>query len=212
MKKIELNYEGLSGQVYVYIKQMILSGELKAGDRIPENKVGQLFGVSRTPIREALKKLSEYGLVHLKPRSFAEVVTLSREEAVQLAHIRAQLETLSTRILAEVGTDKDFGFLEEVAHECDELIAEGNVAAAFEKDSIFHLEIAHRTGNSHLFEIIERLDAKIQLSRLVIKLQQDRLQHSISQHHRIIQAMRHRERDLAELHMQHHILHQLSYF
>ena len=118
MNKIDLNYNGLSGQVYIYIKKMILSGEVGAGHKIHEEKVGQLFGVSRTPIREALKKLSEYGLVNLKPRSHAVVASLTKEEAIQLAHIRAQLETLSTKLLAEVGTNKDFDHLEDIARSC----------------------------------------------------------------------------------------------
>jgi DNA-binding GntR family transcriptional regulator len=212
MKKIDLNHNGLSGQVYIYIKKMILSGEFGAGHKIHEEKVGQLFGVSRTPIREALKKLSEYGLVTLKPRSHAVVASLTKEEAVQLAHIRAQLETLSTKLLAEVGTNKDFDHLDAIAQECDALIAEGDVAGAFEKDSMFHLEIAGRTGNTHLFEIIEKIDAKIQLSRLVIKLPINRLEKSINQHITIVQTLRSRDRDLSELLMRHHILHQLSHF
>ncbi len=158
MKKIDLNYNGLSGQVYLYIKQMILSGEFQAGHKIHEEKVGQLFGVSRTPIREALKKLSEYGLVVLRPRSHAVVASLTKDEAIQLAHIRARLETLSTKLLADVGTDKDFDHLQAIAEECDTLIGEGDVAGAFEKDSMFHLEIARRTNNIHLFEIIEKID------------------------------------------------------
>jgi DNA-binding GntR family transcriptional regulator len=212
MKKIALNYNGLSGQVYVYIKKMILSGEFKAGHKIHEEKVGQLFGVSRTPIREALKKLSEYGLVNLKPRSHAVVATLTPQEAVQLAHIRAQLEALSAKLLAEVGTNRDFDQLSSIADECDALIADGDVAGAFEQDSLFHLEIAHRTKNAHLYEIIEKLDAKIQLSRLIIKLPIDRLETFINQHAKIIQALRRRDRELSETLMRHHILHQLSYF
>jgi DNA-binding GntR family transcriptional regulator len=212
MKKIDLNHNGLSGQVYIYIKKMILSGEFGAGHKIHEEKVGQLFGVSRTPIREALKKLSEYGLVILKPRSIAVVASLTKNEAIQLAHIRARLETLSTILLAEAGTNKDFDHLERIAEECDALIAEGDVAAAFEKDSMFHLEIAGRTKNTHLYEIIEKLDAKIQLSRLVIKLPIDRLEKSINQHNAIVGALRSRDRDLSELLMQHHIMHQLSHF
>ena len=191
MKKIDLNYNGLSGQVYIYIKKMILSGEFQAGHKIHEEKVGQLFGVSRTPIREALKKLSEYGLVTLKPRSNAVVSSLTNEE---------------------VGTDKDFNHLERIADECDALIAQKDIAAAFEKDSMFHLEIAGRTKNTHLFEIIEKLDAKIQLSRLVIKLPINRLEKAINQHKTIVQALRSRDRDLSEHLMKHHIIHQLAHF
>lgn len=212
MNKIDMNYNGLSGQVYVYIKQMILSGEFKAGEKIYEEKVGQLFGVSRTPIREALKKLSEYGLVNLKPRSHAIVATLTREEAVQLAYIRAQLEALSVKHLAEIGKTRDFDYLDRLAEECDALIAAGNVASTFEVDSTLHLEIARRTKNVHLYEIIEKIDAKIQLSRLIIKLPIDRLETFINQHVKIIQALRKRDRELSEVLMRHHILHQLSYF
>ena len=64
----------------------------------------------------------------------------------------------------------------------------------------------------HMDEIIEKIDAKIQLSRLVIKLPIDRLERSINQHISIVQALRSRDRDLSELLMQHHIMHQLSHF
>lgn len=212
MKNIDLNYNGLSEQVYVYIKQMVLSGQFKAGQKIYEEKVGKLFGVSRTPIREALKKLNEYGLINLRPRSHAVVATLTREEAIQLAHIRVQLESLSVKLLAEVGKKDDFDNLENLAQICDALIAEGDVAGAFEKDSLLHLELARRTNSIHLYEIIEKLDAKIQLSRLTIKLPKERLEKSINQHTRIIQALRKKDRELAETLMRYHILHQLSYF
>ena len=93
MKSFQLKQPSLSDQAYQYIKGLILSGEIKGGERIPEEKVGQSLGVSRTPIREALKKLSEYGLVHIKPRSYAVVINLEKEEAIQINEIRALLET-----------------------------------------------------------------------------------------------------------------------
>ncbi len=211
MKPIELHHSNLSEQVYTYIKRMILSGEIRGGERIPEERVGQLFGVSRTPIREALKRLSEYGLVHIKPRSYAVVVGLTREETTQLACVRAQLETLSARLLSEVGSDDDFDYLEKIAKECDILVARGDVADAFEKDSTFHLEIAKRSKNRHLYEIYEKIDAKIRLSWLIIKLPLDRLESSINQHRKIIKAMRTGNPVLSEDLMKHHILHQLTY-
>jgi DNA-binding GntR family transcriptional regulator len=65
-----IHRQSLSGQVYCYIKRLILSGEIRGGERIPEEKVAQQFGVSRTPIREALSRLEEYGLIQIKPRSY----------------------------------------------------------------------------------------------------------------------------------------------
>ena len=60
---ISLNENSLADQVFLHVKRMILSQQLKGGDRIPEGKIASTFGVSRTPIREALRKLQEFGLV-----------------------------------------------------------------------------------------------------------------------------------------------------
>lgn len=212
MKTIERNQSNLSDQVYDYIKRMILAGEIKGGEKIPEEKVGNFIGVSRTPIREALRRLQQYGLIHIKPRSYAVVVTLEMEEVIQLAHIRAQLETLSVRLLTEKGTPVDFDFLDSLVEKCDSLIACGDIAGAAVKDSKLHLEIAKRTKSVHLYEIFEKLDAKMQLAKLIIALPIDRLESSINQHTNIIVAMRNGYPDLAESLMKHHILHQLKYY
>ena len=161
--------QSLSEQVYHYIKRLILSGEISGGEKIPEEKVAQQFGVSRTPIREALKRLEEYGLIRIKPRSYATVVALEPQEAEQIACIRAQLEILSVGLLSECATDTDFRELEVLADECNRLIRAGDVGGLFEKDSLLHLEISRRTGNRHLFEIVEKLDAKVQLLRQFVQ-------------------------------------------
>ena len=129
----EIHLQSLSDQVCYYIKRLILSGEIRGGDRIPEKKVTQQFGVSRTPIREALSRLEEYGLIQIKPRSYAEVVALEPHEAGQLAVIRSQLETLAVSLLADCGTEEDFRELDLLAKECNALITEGDIATTFEK-------------------------------------------------------------------------------
>lgn len=212
MKAVERNHSNLSDQVYDYIKRMILAGEIKGGEKIPEEKVGHFFGVSRTPIREALRRLQQYGLIHIKPRSYAVVVSLEMEEVIQLAHIRAQLETLSVRLLTGEGTASDFDHLDYLAEECDSLIANRDIAGSAEIDSKLHLEIAKRTKSVHLYEIFEKLDAKMQLAKLIIALPLDRLESSINQHVHIISAMRNGYADLAESLMKHHVLHQLKFY
>lgn len=212
MKAVERNQSNLSDQVYNYIKRMILAGEIKGGEKIPEERVGHFFGVSRTPIREALRRLQQYGLIHIKPRSYAVVVSLEMEEVIQIAHIRAQLETLSVRLLTQEGTPSDFDYLDSLVEECDLLIADSDIAGSAEKDSKLHLEIAKRTKSVHLYEIFERLDAKMQLAKLIIALPIDRLESSINQHTNIIIAMRNGYPELAESLMRHHILHQLKFY
>lgn len=204
--------QSLAEQVYNYIKRLILSGELKGGEKIPEEKIAHLFGVSRTPIREALRRLEEYGLVYLKPRSYAEVVSFSPEDAEQVACIRAQLEMLSAHLLAERGKSEDFLAIDQFVKDCDASLATGDLATTFEKDSQLHLEIARRTGNSHLYEIFEKLDAKVQLLRLVLHLPIEHLTMFIGQHKAIIDAMRQHDQKLAETLMYKHIMEQLHYY
>ena len=206
----EIHRQSLSDQVYRYIKHMILSGGIRGGEKIPEERVAQQFGVSRTPIREALNRLEEYGLITIKPRSYAVVVALEPREAGQLAIIRSQLETLAVSLLTECGTEEDFRELELLARECSALIAEGDIAATFEKDSLLHLEIARRTGNRHLYEICEKLDAKIQLLRLVLMLPLEKLRLYVKHHDGIVDAMRRRDKAAAVALMEHHIMNQLS--
>ena len=206
----EIHRQSLSEQVYYYIKRLILSGEILGGERIPEEKVARQFGVSRTPIREALSRLEEYGLIQMKPRSYAVVVALEPREAVQLAVIRAQLETLAVGLLSDCGADEDFRALDLLAQECNALIAEGDIAGAFEKDSLFHLEIARRTGNRHLYDIYEKLDAKIQLLRLVLRLPKEKLILYIRHHDEIIRLMKSRDKESAVALMKHHVMNQLD--
>ena len=77
----------------------------RGGERIPEKKVADLFKVSRTPVREAIRKLAEYGLVVIKPRSYAFVATLSPEEARDISWVRLYLEKLSMRLFCAAGPE-----------------------------------------------------------------------------------------------------------
>ncbi len=205
-----IHRQSLSDQAYAYIKRLILSGEIRGGERIPEERVAQQFGISRTPIREALSRLEEYGLIQIKPRSYAEVVALEPQEAGQLAVIRAQLETLAVSLLAECGTREDFRELELLTKECNALIAEGDIAGTFEKDSLLHLEMFRRTGNRHLYELYEKFDAKIQLLRLVLRVPLKKLRVYVKHHEGIIEAMKRRDTELAVSLMRQHIMNQLD--
>lgn len=211
--KYTLHRSSLSDQVYSHIKKMILAGELKGGDRVPEERVGQRFGVSRTPIREALKRLEEYGLIRVKPRSYAEVVRITHEEAEQIALIRAHLEDLAVLLLTQREPEQwDVSAIWRYAGECEEMLEAGDIAGAFERDSQLHLEIVRRTGNSHLYDIFEKLDAKVQLSRLEIHLPVEVLRRFIGQHDQLIRTIRSGDTVQARDRMRHHILDQLEHY
>ena len=187
--KCNIEKRSLAEQVYRHIKRMILSGELQAGERVPEERIAGEFGVSRTPIREALHRLAVLGLITIKPRSYAEVVKINTEEADQIAVVRGQLEILAVRLLAEKAGEEDGQALRRAAKECIELLAQGDVAGFFEKDSEFHLEIARRSGNRYLAELMEQLDPKVQLFRLARCTTTKKIKANAMFHDKIVEAI-----------------------
>jgi DNA-binding GntR family transcriptional regulator len=201
----------ISDQVYDHVKRLILSGKLKGGEKIPEIRIADQLNVSRTPVREAIRKLAEYGLVMVKPRSYALVATINPKEARDISLVRLSLEKLSFRSFAAVATGDALALLLEFATKCKDANNVGDYAGAYEYDSRLHLGIAHRTGNVELFNMLRTLDAKLQLLRLKQHLPPDRLSMYFDQHETLIHLVQ--DRKLAEIDslLERHILHDLDF-
>lgn len=172
---VALDTASLADQVYENLKLLILSGTLQGGERIPEEQVAQQFGVSRTPIREALKRLAEYGLVTVRPRSNAVVAQISNREAEDIARVRLALEKLAIESLDPSAIAPLIAALKGLAAECRRRFESGERAKAFEKDSEFHTTLVAGAGNIVLTETYERLDARIQLLRISQHLSSEQL-------------------------------------
>lgn len=186
----QIEQRSIAEQLYTRIKHMILAGEIKAGEPILEEKIAQDFGVSRTPVREALKRLETYGLVQMRPRSRAEVIQFEgKHEARKLALVRARIEALVVELLAESANQSDCLGLRDVMITCEDSLASGDVAEIFERDSALHLEMARRTGNQYLYDILERLDAKIQLYRISTCVTLEKITEDVRQHRHILDAI-----------------------
>jgi len=201
---ISLERKSLSDQLFIHIKGMIFSQELKCGESIPEEKIAKIFGVSRTPIRETLRKLEKYGLVKINPRSQATVVEIAPEEAHYIGEVRSAIEALAARILAKNATAEDIKSLEEIDKECVRAVKGGNSGEAFEVDGLFHLEIAKRCGNPYIYSILRNLEAKIQLIR-IMNCSLKNMVSDIKIHSRIIEALENHNSKNASSLMQEHI-------
>ena len=153
----------LPDQVFDYIKRMIMTLELKPGDKIPEDRIAELLGVSRTPIREAIRKLQQYGIVEVLPRRFARVVEINSESKHNIGEIRMAIDSISVKRLALIATDDQCDMLKKIAEDCISLSETGNRVELFERDSDFHILMARMSGNPYLEEIVKSLTAKIQL-------------------------------------------------
>jgi DNA-binding GntR family transcriptional regulator len=200
----------ISEQVYAHIKKLILAGTLRGGERIPEKKVADLFKVSRTPVREAIRKLAEYGLVVIKPRSYAYVATISPGEARDISWVRLYLEKLSFRLACAAGIKSSLPGLYELARKCREANDRGDFAGAHEHDSALHLELARLAGNQELLEMLQMLDAKLQLLRLRQHLPRPELSKYFAQHDVLLKLLE--RKDLAQIDalLESHIVHDLG--
>ncbi len=158
-------------EAYDHIKRMILIGELKSGDRISEKAIATRLEVSRTPIREALKMLEQYGVIEFKPRSYAKVSSITRDEMVKLAQVRIEIERLAARtLLSRPELFRPEILLDKADRAIRELMRE-NLADCYLFDSAFHLELARQSDNGILLDVMERLDSKSQLVRVASQTQ-----------------------------------------
>ena len=204
-----ITQNSLADQVYSNLKLLILSGTLRSGERIPEEQLAQQFGVSRTPIREALKRLSEYGLVTLKPRMNATVTSLTRQETEDIARVRLALETLALDSYREDKISLLVEELQQLAAEFRRLVAGDERAKAFEKDSEFHIALIAGAGNGVLTEMYARLDARIQLLRITQQLSSQELLPYAAQHLELIGSLREKDREQTRLILKRHIMHDI---
>lgn len=181
----------LSQEAYFHIKRRILSGVFKDGEKIPEERIASLLKVSRTPIREALRRLAEDGLVEIKPRSYAKVASVTEAEAEQIVAIRVELEKLAARTLMPRADKRDIRALSSLVTKSVSRARAGRIGEAFEFDSAFHLEIIRRGGNVILLDIMQRLDAKNQLirARSAAALPKEHFEECLSQHTAIVDSL-----------------------
>lgn len=198
----------LADKVYDLLKTQILSGELKGGMMIPEEQLAQQFGVSRTPIREAIRRLAEYGLVILKPRSHAMVYMINPKEAEDIATVRITLERLAIDLHSNETIERNIDQLSRLAADCQYFLGIGNRSALFETDSQFHHVMIQCSNNYALLKLYERLDAQVQLLRVAQNLPNEQLGQIINQHGQFIQYLRSGDKQACKALLYSHIMHE----
>jgi DNA-binding GntR family transcriptional regulator len=200
----------ISDQVYLHVKALILSGTLKSGEKIPEMKVAERFKVSRTPVREAIRRLAQYGLVAIKPRSLAYVASISDKEARDISQVRLWLERFAARSFSLSATRESLEALRALARKCREANDRHDLAVVHECDSQLHLQIAEHTGNTELVRILQALDAKLQLLRLKQHVPSDLLNVYLDQHMVLIDLIEQGKTDQIDKLLEKHIVHDLN--
>lgn len=187
----------LGREVADQLRRLILTGRHKPGDRLVEDRLSAQLGVSRVPIREALRTLAAEGLVDLPPRRGASVAAVSTDVARDLVEVRATLEGLNARLAARHHEDAIIAQLRQVLEEGNGAARSGNVDDLVRLNAAFHDKLAEAGRNSILWDIMRTLRER---TGLVFAANTARRSHQDwDEHSRILAAVIDGDEELAAL-------------
>jgi DNA-binding GntR family transcriptional regulator len=195
------------------MKNAILIGALKPGERIIEASIAQEMGISRYPVREAILHLENAGLLYTIPYKGTYISTIDEEELEEIYQLRSALEELSVRLLVDRADDKDIKKLEIIIKEMEHADKNNDLSSLVNADIDFHLTICELSGHRKLKEIWQNLQDQITLymQREKYSYVRSRLKDFTHTHGMIIEALQARDKKLAELRIRNHINEALNY-
>lgn len=201
MKDISLKtneYLPLREVVFNTLREAILTGELEPGEHLMEVKLANKLGVSRTPIREAIRKLELEGLVVMTPRRSAEVARITKEDLIDVLEVRRVLECLAIELCCKNRTIEEIVLLKENLESFKSCIKENDLTKIAVTDVQFHEIIYKSTANKRLNQILFNLREQMYRYRLeYIKDRQTR-DNLILEHQEIIDSIEERDIERAK--------------
>lgn len=183
------DYLPLRDVVFNTLRESILHGELKPGERLIEVALAEQLGVSRTPIREAIHKLEQEGLVNMIPRRGAQVASISEKNVHDVLEVRKALESLAARLAVERITPKEKVGLRQTEAEFAACIADKNLAVIAQKDEAFHDTLYQATKNQKLQFVINNLREQMYRFRLEYIKDETTRKLLVEEHQRIADAI-----------------------
>ena len=188
------------------LRQRIFAHELAPGAWIDEQAVAEQYGISRTPLREALKVLAAEGLVILKPRRGCYVTELTERDLDEIFPVLALLEGRCAYEAAQKAGGEDLDRLEKLHGELEKHAARGDVDRFFDANQAFHRALQDLAGNRWLNQVIADMRKVLNLTRHHSLLREGRLEQSLQEHTAVMAAIRQGSAARAERLMQEHLL------
>jgi DNA-binding GntR family transcriptional regulator len=195
----------LREQIYGTIRRMILTGEFTPGLVIDEKAIARELGVSRTPVREAIKKLSDENLVEVKAQSATAIAAIDRKLIHEAFLIRRALEVESIAIAAGRMTDRHEERLEELHLLHAHAIQRRRYIDAITRDDAFHQYISEISDLPHLWQAIEISKAQLDRCRFLTVPRPGQAQATLVQHRNILKALIKKDVALSRLMMSEHL-------
>lgn len=201
----ENEYLPLRDVVYNTLRRAILRGELVPGQRLMEIQLAEKMGVSRTPVREAIRKLELDGLVEVIPRKGAEVAHMSGKNLRDVLEVRRALEELAGELACQRMTAGEFKELEQANHRFASVLGSSDITVIAQADEDFHAVIYRATENERLIQMVNHLLE--QMYRYRIEHIKDKSQRKIlvQEHQEIMQALADRDPEAARQAIRSHI-------
>lgn len=205
---LEMNmddYLPLRDVVFNTLRRAILKGELKPGERLMEIALADKLGVSRTPIREAIRKLELEGLVVMAPRKGAKVASITERDLNDVLEVRKGMEVLAISLACKRITGEELEKLEIIERDFQNLIESGNLTELAEMDVKFHDTIYQATNNQRLVQLLNNLREQMYRYRMEY-LKDIAVRRTLAEEHKAIcQALRERNQQQAEKYVSIHI-------
>lgn len=209
LSKVNLNdYKPLREVIFNTLREAIIVGELKPGERLMEVQLADKMGVSRTPVREAIRKLELEGLVDMLPRKGAHVADLSVKDIMDVLEVRSTLDGLASMLSAERITDEELKELEHAHAQFIHYVEKNNLQGSIKKDVEFHDVIYRSSRNDKLIQIANNLREQIQRFRVIYIKDYSSTRELIREHADILESIIKKDPDLARECAQKHISNQ----
>ena len=189
-------------QVAEKLREQIFNRELEPGSWIDEQKLAAEYGISRTPLREALKVLAVEGLVEMKPRRGAYVAEMSRDDVAQVYHLLALLESDAAGEVARAASEEQLMQLQAIHDQLERQVRQRD--SFFATNERFHLALLQIAGNRWRQQIVTDLRKVMKLNRHHSLFKQGRLADSLGEHRLLMEALRKRNASRATALMRAH--------
>jgi DNA-binding GntR family transcriptional regulator len=197
----------LRQQVRRALEAAIVAGELEPGALYSAPALGERFGVSATPVREAMLELAKDGFVVAERNRGFRVLEVSERDLDEISGIRLLLEVPSTVEVAKVIEPELLDSLSEIADEISAAAGDGELIPYLDLDRSFHVELISRLGNNRLTDLVDRLRRQTRLFGLNQLVESGSLHESAQEHHELIEAMRTHDTVATEAIITSHIKH-----
>lgn len=204
------SYQPLRDVIFETLRKAIVSGDIKPGERLMEVSLANQMGVSRTPVREAIRRLEAEGLVKMIPRRGTHVSELSVKDIMDVLEVRAVLDKLATDLAAKRIQQAQLKILESIHKQYISCVEKENMEGAIKKDVEFHDIIYAASGNPRLVAVAGSLREHIYRFRVIYMSDSLIAENVLNEHDEILKALREAQNNVASNLAEKHIRNQME--